>query len=99
MVDLNPSPNLDTPWLEPDPRGKGNPAGINRVWWRWLIAEFEGLWSTVAGVSSGGVLYVTDGVPEPDTITGTAQIYVDEADGGLKVKFGDGTIKVLATNP
>lgn len=38
---------------------------------------------------------LADGVPVPDTIPGITWIYVDEADGDLKVKFGDGTIKTL----
>ena len=43
-------------------------------------------------------LGVTDGVAEPGTVTGVAQIYVDTADGDLKVKFGDGTVKTIATD-
>lgn len=39
-----------------------------------------------------------DGVTAPSTITGQAQIYVDTADGDLKVKFGDGVTKTLATD-
>lgn len=32
-------------------------------------------------------------------VTGNAEIYVDGTDGDLKVRFGDGTIKTIATNP
>ena len=39
-----------------------------------------------------------DGVTAPNTISGRASIYVDSADGDLKVKFGDGTVKTLATD-
>ncbi len=41
---------------------------------------------------------VTDGITAPSTISGQAIIYVDTADGDLKVKFGDGTVKTLATD-
>lgn len=40
----------------------------------------------------------TDGVTAPATASGKASIYVDSADGDLKVKFGDGTTKVLAAD-
>ena len=43
-------------------------------------------------------LAVVDGVAVPDTEAGWAQIYVDVADGDLKVKFGDGTIKTIVTD-
>lgn len=39
-----------------------------------------------------------DGVTAPSTVAGAAQIYVDAADGDLKVKFGDGVTKVLAAD-
>lgn len=39
-----------------------------------------------------------DGITAPGTISGFAQIYIDAADGDLKVKFGDGTVKTLATD-
>lgn len=41
---------------------------------------------------------LADGVAAPATLTGYAQIYVDSADGDLKVKFGDGTTKVIAAD-
>jgi hypothetical protein len=44
-------------------------------------------------------LGLADGVPEPDTLLGITWIYIDRDDGNLKVKFGDGTIKTIATNP
>lgn len=36
-----------------------------------------------------------DGVTAPSTIAGYAQLYVDAADGDLKVKFGDGFTAVV----
>jgi hypothetical protein len=35
----------------------------------------------------------------PATVTGIAQIYIDTADDDLKVRFGDGVTKVIATDP
>lgn len=62
-----------------------------------LIAEF-----VVAGgqrtVASQGALAIPDGITAPTTVAGLAFIYVDVADGDLKVKFGDGTVRTLATD-
>lgn len=44
------------------------------------------------------IVAVHDGVAEPATISGKAQIYVDLADGDLKVKFGDGTVKTIVVD-
>lgn len=44
------------------------------------------------------VMTLVDGVSAPSTVSGHAQIYVDSADGDLKVKFGDGTVKTIATD-
>ena len=41
---------------------------------------------------------LTDGVVIPDKIIGTATIYIDKADGDLKIKFGDGTVKTIVTD-
>lgn len=45
-----------------------------------------------------GAFRLTDGITAPATATGFAILYVDSADGDLKVKFGDGTVKTLATD-
>lgn len=44
------------------------------------------------------MLDITDGITAPSATTGRAKIYVDSADGDLKVIFADGTIKTLATD-
>lgn len=44
----------------------------------------------------GASLALTDGLAAPGNINGLALLYVDTADGDLKVKFGDGHTRVLA---
>lgn len=44
------------------------------------------------------ILNITDGVTAPATQAGRVLIYVDAADGDLKVKFGDGIVKTIATD-
>lgn len=48
-------------------------------------------------VFSQGIALI-DGITAPSTITGHAVIYVDTADGDLKVKFGDGTVKTIVVD-
>lgn len=45
-----------------------------------------------------GQLNIKDGITAPSTESGHAVIYVDSADGDLKVKFGDGTVKTISTD-
>lgn len=42
--------------------------------------------------------WVVDGVTAPSATSGWAKIYVDSADGDLKVIFGDGVIKTIVTD-
>jgi hypothetical protein len=43
-------------------------------------------------------MVIVDGITAPTTVLGKTFIYVDTADGDLKVKFGDGTVKTIATD-
>ena len=45
-----------------------------------------------------GFIAVSDGITAPAHETGVAKLYVDTADGDLKVKFSDGTVKTIATD-
>jgi len=51
-----------------------------------------------SGIGLVGNTYIQDGITAPGTITGWAALYVDSADGDLKIKFGDGTVKTIATD-
>ena len=55
-----------------------------------------------AGIEAGEVhsqlLVLKDGVTAPSTFAGQAAIYVDNADGDLKIKFSDGTVKTIVTD-
>ena len=45
-----------------------------------------------------GTLRLTDGVTAPSAVVGYALIYVDAADGDLKIIFGDGTVKTIVVD-
>jgi hypothetical protein len=51
-----------------------------------------------SGLVQANLLDITDGVSAPGVKAGFARIYVDTADGDLKVIFGDGTIKTIMTD-
>lgn len=53
---------------------------------------------SVSAAKINGVMSIADGVTAPATTAGYAHIYVDSADGDLKVKFGDGTVKTIMTD-
>lgn len=46
----------------------------------------------------GGQFWVPDGVSAPSATVGVAKIFVDSADGDLKVIYGDGTTKVIVAD-
>lgn len=56
----------------------------------------------VTGSSSvdppSGCIAIQDGVSAPSTIAGFGIIYIDTADGDLKIKFGDGTVKTIVVD-
>lgn len=50
------------------------------------------------GSMYGNQLRLVDGITAPSTLSGFALLYVDTADGDLKIKFGDGTVKTIVTD-
>lgn len=46
----------------------------------------------------GGNLKLVDGVPVPLSSSGNAVVYIDSADGDLKITFADGVTKTIATD-
>jgi hypothetical protein len=48
-----------------------------------------------AGMVAANFMSITDGITAPGASAGRARIYVDSADGELKVIFGDGIIKTI----
>lgn len=44
------------------------------------------------------ILALEDGITAPSALSGFAQIYVDSADGDLKVLFSDGTVKTIVVD-
>jgi hypothetical protein len=49
-------------------------------------------------VRAEGGLAIKDGVSGPSAVSGDAVIYVDSADGDLKIIFGDATVKTIVTD-
>ncbi len=54
--------------------------------------------ANISGRVRGQHFMLEDGMTAPAALAGFAKIYVDTADGDLKVIFGDGTVKTLATD-
>jgi hypothetical protein len=51
-------------------------------------------WTSIFGQQ----LALVDGVTAPATLSNHASIYIDQADGDLKIKFKDGTVKTISTD-
>ncbi len=45
-----------------------------------------------------GAICIVDGMTAPATHAGKASLYIDTADGDLKIKFGDGTVKTITVD-
>lgn len=43
-------------------------------------------------------MILEDGITAPSTVAGVASIYIDTADGDLKIKYGDGTTKTIVVD-
>jgi hypothetical protein len=62
------------------------------------VIRFYGGSTEWVRLSAGGGLGLKDGISAPATVAGFALLYVDTADGDLKVKFGDGTVKTIVVD-
>lgn len=60
--------------------------------------EIEMALNADGDLALSGLLSIRDGVAAPAADASQAQIFVDSADGDLKVRFGDGTTKVIVTD-
>jgi hypothetical protein len=58
----------------------------------------RGLTSGVAAVRVDGALGIKDGMTAPSAESGQALLYVDSADGDLKIRFADGKTKTIVTD-
>ena len=84
----------------------GNPTLSGTVTIGTLVVSTGGTLSGTFGgnpILSGQVKFsdhiaIADAVSAPSTAAGYAAIYVDVADGDLKGKFGDGTVKTIVTD-
>ena len=63
-----------------------------------IISLYQTYVRTNVSVLTTQDVSIGDGISAPATEAGFARLYVDSADGDLKVKFGDGTVKTLATD-
>ena len=55
--------------------------------------SYSELWS-----SKIRTVLLTDGVTAPSAVVGFGEIFIDTADGDLKIMFGDGTVKTIVTD-
>lgn len=65
---------------------------------RWGTNSTDELFVVAISRSHRNMLILDDGTTAPSATSGVAKLYVDAADGDLKIKFGDGTTKTIATD-
>lgn len=80
--------------------GSGTPVTIQAETERSTGSFFRGRrgGATYFEAYANGAIGIADGITAPGTVAGMAQIYVDTADGDLKIKFGDGTVKTIVVD-
>jgi len=65
---------------------------------RWVLMAGGNTAAAIKTENNEGQFALVDGITEPSTEVGFAFLYVDTADGDLKVKFGDGTVKTIVVD-
>ena len=77
-----------------------NGATLNSNTTNYNISQGCTVINPTGGVEPSNVEYLTltDGASVPTTAAGRTFLYVDSADGDLKVKFGDGTVKTISVD-
>lgn len=75
----------------------------NRTGDKSIEPGFTGIQDLGSGLKRWNSVYsnqmvLADGITAPTTISGSAVIYVDAADGDLKIKFSDGIVKTIVTD-
>lgn len=80
--------------------GSGTPVTVQAETERLTGSFFRGRRGGVTYFEAyaSGALGIADGITAPGTVAGMAQIYVDTADGDLKIKFGDGVVKTIVVD-
>jgi hypothetical protein len=80
--------------------GSGTPVTVQAETGRSTGSFFKGVraGATYFEAYANGALAIRDGITAPAAVTDMALIYVDTADGDLKVRFSDGTIKTIVVD-
>jgi len=63
-----------------------------------FYTSVDGTPASKFSMDGGGTFWIKDGITAPSATSTWAGIYIDTADGDLKVIFGDGTVKTIATD-
>jgi hypothetical protein len=74
-----------------------NDVGLSRVA-AGIVGVGTGAGGSIAGELRTGLCSLVDGVAAPSATAGVAKLFVDTADGDLKIIFGDGTTKVISAD-
>ena len=73
------------------------PGVLRREWYIWM----QSVDSVLRGLreeAARGSLALTDGMPAPAAVAGEASLFVDAADGDLKVRFANAFTKTISTD-
>lgn len=62
------------------------------------LLAYANQWRLIGQTAQTFIETIVDGVTAPSATSGFAKIYVDTADGDLKVIFGDGTVKTIVVD-